>query len=295
MLGHGPEKFDFQRYSRQCLVDNIALLSPELLATVNDLIVQAGHQCMGVKTDSALQARCDSFVVETEQARLLLLSKDAAGSGKGLRLIAKWKWIQHRMEWTQHLMDQIRRRILEGKKIAHGEKIFSIFEEHIRWCVKGKAGWRVELGVLVAIIQDQHQFALGHDILWTESDVDMALPLLVACRHEYPKLSSCSFDRGLNRVRTHGKEGFARTVALSVVAANCSRLGDLLLEREKRKRLRRAASAQLQPPLGCAESTAVGRTVPDFGGSVRLQAHIPKLRRKWTKMTMFVQEESQFF
>ena len=46
--------------------------------------------------------------------------------------------------------------------------------------------------------------------------------------------------RGLDRVRTRGAEGFERTVALSVLAANLHRLGRLLRQRE-RKRRRRAA------------------------------------------------------
>ncbi len=46
--------------------------------------------------------------------------------------------------------------------------------------------------------------------------------------------------RGLDRVRTHGKEGFQRTVALAVVAANLHRIG-LILQRQERKTLRLAA------------------------------------------------------
>ena len=37
-------------------------------------------------------------------------------------------------------IDQIRRRIMEGEKIPHVEKIFSVFEEHTEWISKGKAG-----------------------------------------------------------------------------------------------------------------------------------------------------------
>ncbi len=60
------------------------------------------------------------------------IRRDYYVHGKGLRLPAKWKWIQQGMEWTQRLMDQIRRRILEDEKIAHGDKIFLIFEKHTR-------------------------------------------------------------------------------------------------------------------------------------------------------------------
>ncbi|MCY4228379.1 MAG: hypothetical protein OXF20_11980 [Gammaproteobacteria bacterium] len=43
---------------------------------------------------------------------------------------------------------------------------------------------------------------------------------------------------GLGRVRTHGADGFARAVALSVLAASVKRLGRLVRDRE-RKRLER--------------------------------------------------------
>ena len=44
MLGHGKPGFEFDQYSRQSLVDNIALLSPEGLEKINQLLVQAGRQ-----------------------------------------------------------------------------------------------------------------------------------------------------------------------------------------------------------------------------------------------------------
>ncbi len=55
---------------------------------------------------------------------------------------------------------------------------------------------------------------------------------------------SCLKHRGLDRVRSHGRDGFARTVALAVPVANCCRLGRLLRKRQRmrnRKRLRRCA------------------------------------------------------
>ena len=64
-----------------------------------------------------------------------------------------------------------------------------------------------------------------------------------AARRQHPAVESAINaleHRGLDRVRTRGADGFARTVALSVLAANLHRLGQLLRQRE-RKRRRRAA------------------------------------------------------
>jgi len=65
----------------------------------------------------------------------------------------------------------------------------------------------------------------------------------VAARRAHPAVESAINGlehRGLDRVRTHGAEGFARTVALSVLAANLHRIG-LLLQKRERKRRRRVA------------------------------------------------------
>ena len=92
--------------------------------------------------------------------------------------------------------------------IRHGEKTFSVFEEHTRWIAKGKAGTPAELGVPVAIVEDDAQFLLDHAILWKGGDVDAAVPLVRACLEGYPDLRACSFDRGFhspeNRVRLDG-------------------------------------------------------------------------------------------
>ena len=196
-------------------------------------------------------------------------------------------------------IDQVERRLLRGETIPHAEKVFSIFEEHTRWVSKGKAGTLVELGVPVALIEDQYQFILHHKVLWEGEDVDVAVPMVQEAQALYPALRACSFDRGfhsrdnrvrldalldvnalpgkghlskanraredaesfvaarrahpaiesainglehrgLDRVRSHGADGFARTIALSVLAANLHRIR-LILQKRARKRQRLVA------------------------------------------------------
>ena len=58
-------------------------------------------------------------------------------------------------------------------------------------------------------------------------------------RRQHPGVESAINNlnqRGLSLIRTHGEEGFVRTVALVVVAANVHRLGLLLKQKEKRRR-----------------------------------------------------------
>ena len=189
------------------------------------------------------------------------------------------------------------RRLLKGEKIPQEEKVFSIFEEHTRWCVKGKAGVPVELGVPVAVLEDQHGFLLHSRILWEGGDVDHAVPMIREAQARFPDLRLCSFDRGfhspsnrialdelldhnvlpkkgtlgpadrkraadptfremrrqhpavesaihhleqrgMDRVLSYGAEGFARMVALSMVAFHVHRIG-LLLQRQARAQARR--------------------------------------------------------
>ncbi len=63
-----------------------------------------------------------------------------------------------------------------------------------------------------------------------------------AVRQPHPAVGSAinhRKHRGLDRVRTHGAEGFGRTVALSVLAFNLHRLGRLLRRKRQAAERRR--------------------------------------------------------
>lgn len=102
------------------------------------------------------------------------------------------QWITH----AKRQIDQIERRVLQGQKIPHSEKVFSIFEPHTEWICKGKAGVPVELGVRVCVLEDQHQFILHHRIMWQETDDKVAIDMVEAAQRGYPELKQCSFDKG---------------------------------------------------------------------------------------------------
>ena len=112
--------------------------------------------------------------------------------------VARMEKIRKFLGHVHKFTDQIDRRVLQGETIEHSEKVFSVFEEHTRWTSKGKAGRPVELGVPLAVVEDQYQFVLGHQIMWEGGDVDVAVPLLESCQAMYPDLRECSFDRGFH-------------------------------------------------------------------------------------------------
>lgn len=94
------------------------------------------------------------------------------------------------------LIDQIDRRVLQGETIPHKEKIFSLFQTHTEWIVKGKSGAPFELGVKVAIVQDQHQFILHHQVMEKQQDAEIAVSVAQAVKERYGAIDSMSYDRG---------------------------------------------------------------------------------------------------
>ncbi len=65
MLGHGVED-DAEKYALQTLKDNVSLFTPEVLDKINKVVVKEGHKVVGQKEGEDLEARCDSFVFETD-------------------------------------------------------------------------------------------------------------------------------------------------------------------------------------------------------------------------------------
>jgi hypothetical protein len=63
MLGHSEFEDEEYSYALQTLKDNVALLTPEILDKINQVVVKTGHNLVK-KEDEELKCRCDSFVVE---------------------------------------------------------------------------------------------------------------------------------------------------------------------------------------------------------------------------------------
>lgn len=99
---------------------------------------------------------------------------------------------------AERQIDQIRRRVLLGQTIPHEEKIFSLFERHTEWISKGKAGVPVELGLRVAVVEDQHRFILTHQVMQKTTDDQVAVTLVETALAGFPRISSASFDKGFH-------------------------------------------------------------------------------------------------
>jgi hypothetical protein len=116
---------------------------------------------------------------------------------------------------SERQIDQIRRRVLCGERIPHAEKVFSIFQPHTEWISKGKAGVPVELGLRVAVSEDQHGFILHHRVMEKTTDDQIAVPLLAETCVRFPGVHSASMDKGFHSPAN--QTALAKLVALPVV------------------------------------------------------------------------------
>ena len=99
---------------------------------------------------------------------------------------------------AERQIDQVRRRVLQGERIPHAEKVFSIFEPHTEWITKGKAGVPVELGLRVLVNEDQYGFILSHRVMQGETDDQVAVPVVEDLARRFPNLNSVSLDKGFH-------------------------------------------------------------------------------------------------
>ncbi len=106
--------------------------------------------------------------------------------------------IKRFMAHAERQIDQIKRRVLNGEKIPHEEKVFSVFEEHTEWICKGKAGVPVELGLRVCVMEDQYGFILHHKVMQKQTDDQVAVPMVAETQKRFPQLKACSFDKGFH-------------------------------------------------------------------------------------------------
>lgn len=102
---------------------------------------------------------------------------------------------------AERQIEQIKRRVIEGEKIPHNEKVFSLFQPHTEWISKGKAGVPVELGIRLCIMEDTNGFILHHRVMQQETDDKIALEMVSATQAQFPGFNACSFDKGF-----HSKE-----------------------------------------------------------------------------------------
>ncbi len=150
--------------------------------------------------------------------------------------------IAYYLRYVDLLVDQVRRRILLGEMIPHAQKVFSIHKPHTRWISKGKAGVLAELGLPVALVEDEHRFILAYHILWDTSDVEVAVPIIDAVQAAFPEFNACSFDRGFHSLKN--RKALDARLALNALPKK----GKLSLAERARERAPAFKAARRQHP-----------------------------------------------
>ena len=115
-LGHGAFSQD-DTYEFQTIIDNVYLLTPELLSKIGQLVVESGHAVARKKPGEPLRGRCDSFVVETDvhyptdvnllwDAMRCLLRELGRAAKK--HHIARWRQWRHLTQGVKRCFNKVR-------------------------------------------------------------------------------------------------------------------------------------------------------------------------------------------
>ena len=115
-LGHS-DFGDKTYYEYQTVLDNVSLLTPELLSAVGQLVVESGHKVAKKKPGEPLRGRCDSFVVETDvqyptdvsllwDAMRCLLRE--TGRAAGRNAVGGWRQWRHLSREVRSLFNRVR-------------------------------------------------------------------------------------------------------------------------------------------------------------------------------------------
>ena len=131
------------------------------------------------------------------QERFSALASNPPASSNKIRTMLLILELQRYNEYVKKLIDLTRRRLLKGEQIEAAEKIYSIFEPHTEWIQKGKLHPSVELGHLLLITTDQHQFIVDYRVMEKEKDAVQVISLTGRLQSIFPKtkIYSHSFDK----------------------------------------------------------------------------------------------------
>ena len=167
------------------------------------------------------------------------------------------------MAHAKRQIDQVRRRLLDGERIPHAEKVFSIFEPHTEWINKGKAGVPVELGLRVAVTEDQFGFILHYRVMQKETDDAVAVPIVEDVVAQYPGVASVSMDKGFHS--PSNQKRLAEIVPFPVLPKKGGRNADER-ERESHPRFRRlrCRHSAVESAINALEAHGLDRC-PDHG------------------------------
>jgi len=157
-----------------------------------DAAKKAKRELIIVKANEDYIEVCEDLISKVKETEWILRELGLLSLLQDLRLTSIEEYIHHALRQ----IDQIQRRVVLDEKIPHAEKVFSIFEPHTEWISKGKAGVPQELGLKVCVLKDQYGFILHHRVMLRQTDDKVAVAMVQEAKDRFPRLNSCSFDKG---------------------------------------------------------------------------------------------------
>lgn len=134
-------------------------------------------------------------------------------------------------------------RLLDGRKIAPSEKLYSIFEQHTEWIQKGKAHRRVELGHRLLIATDQYGIVHDYKIMHGADEAGEVASLAdrLVGKVGVENIASLSFDRGFSSVENRELLELCLP-AVEIIMPKKGKLSAADQERQSQKRWRKLSN-----------------------------------------------------
>lgn len=126
--------------------------------------------------------------------------------------------LAHYLPLVHQIVTQADQRVLQGRKLAAAEKLYSLFEEHTELIKRGKAGKAVEFGHKILLAQTGEKFIHHYQVMATRrEDKDLLEPALEAHKDlfgHYPELVAADkgFYESMNQIGA--LEGKIETVSM---------------------------------------------------------------------------------
>jgi transposase, IS5 family len=162
-------------------------------------------------------------------------------------------------EVVRHI-DLVERRLLQGERIPHAEKVFSLFEPHTEWIAKGKLFPSVELGHRLLVATEQHELIVDYKVLEGTSEVEELVPVAdrLLGRYGDNQIASLSTDQGFSRAEDRE---LLELYIPQVVVPKRGKLSVADRERESQRKFRalRHQHAAIESDIHCLEHHGLNR------------------------------------
>ena len=169
--------------------------------TIKSIFRAASHQVFKGKKETIKKQSVKLYLEQTQslvtRCKVILENRAdlAVTSDSGLLAMLG---LEQYTAYAIKMIDLVHRRLIKDEVIPAAEKFYSIFEPHTEWITKGKLNKKVELGHLLLITTDAHQFIVDYKVMEGQRDASQIPSLIKRIKETFKdqKIYSHSFDKG---------------------------------------------------------------------------------------------------